>query len=79
VSTPNTGGVDLFGGNLQVQPQADLFGGGADGFGGMQAAEPTFPSYICYEDNIIKMGLEFKRDVINNSVHTLTARFKNQT
>ena len=40
----------------------DLFGGGNDGFGEMQGSQADFPSFIAYEDSIITIGLDFKRD-----------------
>ena len=57
----------------------DMFGGGNDGFGEMQSSQPAFPSFIAYEDSIITIGLEFKRDPMANNTHTLTSKFKNKT
>ena len=50
---------DMFGG--QSQPSTDLFGGSNDLFGsGTQV--PSFPQFIAFEDDVIQLGYDFKRD-----------------
>jgi AP-1 complex subunit gamma-1 len=81
---------DIFGGGMvsqpvAQQPVADLFGGGNDLFS-MGASQPAvdlfggalsaFPSYLAYEDTILAIGLDCKREGGNN--HLITAHFKNK-
>ena len=73
------GGLDdLFGGGggtaTPAFPQAQPVGGGMDMlFGG---GAPSFPSYIVYEDAIISIGLDFRRE--NQNTHIITAHYKNK-
>lgn len=62
----------------------DIFGGGAssggDMFGAMQApAAPSFPAYTAYEDAVLKIGFNFRREIGQQNNHTITAIFANKT
>lgn len=52
--------------------------GGGDAFGSMQAA-PSFPSYIAFEDNVIQLGYDFKRDPSAHNTHIISGYIKNKT
>ena len=48
---------------------------GNDGFGSMQT---PFPSFVAYEDEVVCLAYDFKRDPAAQNSHTITAHFKNK-
>jgi hypothetical protein len=40
----------------------DLFGGSNDLFGSSMPQATSFPQYIAFEDDVIQLGYDFKRD-----------------
>jgi len=56
----------------------DLLGGGGDAFGSMQAA-PSFPAYVAFEDDIIALGFDLKKEMGSNNTHIISAVFKNKS
>mmetsp|Transcript_21890 Transcript_21890/g.33985 ORF Transcript_21890/g.33985 Transcript_21890/m.33985 type:complete len:126 (+) Transcript_21890:2247-2624(+) len=44
----------------------------------MQSAS-TFPSYIAFEDSVVSIGFDLKRDPLNASSHVISAVVKNKT
>jgi hypothetical protein len=50
----------MFGGG--ASQGTDLFGGSNDLFGTSMPAATTFPEYIAFEDEVIQLGYDFKRD-----------------
>jgi len=64
--------MDIFGGGPS--------GGGGDMFGNMQApAAPSFPAYIAYEDAVLNIGFNFRREMGAPNNHTISAIFANKT
>jgi len=57
----------------------NLLGGGGDAFGSMQAAAPSFPAYVAFEDDIIGLGFAFKKEMGTNNTHIISATFKNKS
>ena len=51
---------------------------GVDTFAPMQSG-PTFPSFIAFEDEIIQLGYQFKRDPSSAQTHIITGHIKNKT
>jgi len=57
--------TDMFGGGAPAQTQGtDLFGGSNDLFGSTPSmpSAPAFPQFIAFEDDVIQLGYDFKRD-----------------
>ena len=67
-------GIDLFGGS-QPQGGNDLLGGlMGDTFGSVQQPSMApFPSFIAYEDSVIKIGFTLKREMPGSNSFNLTA------
>ena len=71
--------TDMFGGSSQPAAQTtDLFGGSNDLFGSGPSV-PSFPQFIAFEDDVIQLGYEFKRDQSQPGGHIITGHFKNKT
>lgn len=48
------------------------------GFGQpVQAQTPYFPAYLAFEDSVIQIGYDFRRE--GSNTHIITAYYKNKT
>lgn len=71
---------NMFGGDLlgNSAPTTNTVASDPFGMTSMPAPmQPSFPSYIAYEDDIITIGFKFEKEGTNN--HLITAHFKNNT
>ena len=68
-SQPSGGQLDLFGGSTNNND------GGIDLFSSAPSSS-SFPSFIAYEDSVIDLGFDLKRERPNQ--HLITAHFRNK-
>jgi hypothetical protein len=52
----------MFGGGATPSPGTDIFGGSNDLFGSSIPLATSFPQFLAFEDEVIQLGYDFKRD-----------------